>query len=478
MTVLAIDQGTTSTRAFLMQPSGEMRQVATLSHRQIYPAPDHVEHDAEELLSNLRACLDAGSEASTLRAVGIDNQGESCLAWDAETGRAITPVIVWQDGRTAPQVEGLRAEGCEAEVRVRAGLPLDPYFSASKLGWIVREVPEARRLLGLGRLRLGTTDAFFRDRLTGRFETDVTTASRTSLMSLSRCTWDAELCRMFGVPIEALPAITPSTGDLGGLTGVRAPVALTASLVDQQAALYGHGCRRSGDAKITFGTGAFALAVTGDRAITGGTAAVPTVAWQKAGEAPVYALDGAVFAASSAVNWAQGLGLVDDLNDLRAFGAASVAARGLVFVPALAGLGCPHWDRAARGAWMGLTLDTSRAEMMQALLEGVTFRMAEVVADMARALPLDGPLSVDGGMSRNAWFCQMLADVLGRQICVSDEAELTALGTAQLAAEGADLALNIRPAGRLIAPRPLPEAARLAFARARDAVQAYGGGSV
>jgi glycerol kinase len=472
MRVLAIDQGTTSTRAFLLDKAGALAPLIGLPHRQSFPAPGWVEHDPEELLGNVRACLNAAADVPDLVAVGIDNQGESCLAWDAETGRAISPVIVWQDDRTAPETDRLRAEGAEPMVRARTGLPLDPYFSASKLGWIVRTLPEARALLAQGRLRLGTTDAFFRDRLTGRFQTDVTTASRTSLFNLAACQWDPELCRLFGVPPEALPEITASSGDLGTVPVGARQVPLTASIVDQQAALYGHGCRQPGDAKITFGTGAFALALTGALPPPGVTAALATIAWQRQGSEPVYALDGGVYSASAAVNWAQGLGLFDDLTAISAFDRPSVAARGLVFVPALAGLACPHWNRAARGTWMGLSLDTTRADMMQALLEGIAFRMAEVLADMARAVALSTPIPIDGGMSMNPWFCQFLADCLNRDILVSEESEVTALGTALLAAEPMGHTLLMPRKGRLVTPRALPAAAHSTFRRARQAAEA------
>lgn len=469
--VLAIDQGTTSTRAFLLDRTGHLSPLLSLTHRQSYPAPGWVEHDPEDLLRHVRACLDAAADVADLVAVGIDNQGESCLAWDAETGRAVSPVIVWQDDRTAADTDRLRAEGAEDLVRARAGLPLDPYFSASKLGWILREIPAARDLLRQGRLRMGTTDAFFRDRLTGRFETDVTTASRTALMNLATLTWDADLCRLFGVPLATLPTITPSTGALGRVPVGRRHLPLTASLVDQQAALYGHGCRAPGDAKITFGTGAFALALTGPLPDRRATAALPTIAWQHAGQPPVYALEGGVYAASAAVNWAQGLGLFDDLTTLNRFDHPSAAARGLVFVPALAGLACPHWNRAARGAWFGLSLDTTRSDMMQALIEGIAFRMAEVIDDMARATLLNAPIAIDGGMSGNPWFCQVLADCLGRDLFVSDQAETTALGTARLAAQAAGLALPEPRHGHLVVPRPLPASARATFLRARRAVE-------
>ncbi|PTE20960.1 glycerol kinase [Cereibacter changlensis JA139] len=463
MKILAIDQGTTSTRALLVTPEG-ITPLISLAHRQHYPRPGWVEHDAEELLANLGTCLASAATTEGVRAVGLANQGESCLGWDARTGEPVGPVIVWQDDRTRDATDRLKAGGAEALVTARAGLPLDPYFSAAKLGWILREIPRARELAAAGRLRLGTTDAFFRDRLTGRFETDVTTASRTSLMNLETCDWDDDLCALFGVPREALPAITASTGDLGRMGGL----ALTASVVDQQAALFGHGCRAPGDAKITFGTGAFALALSGGGA---GTGAVPTIAWQRAGEAPVRALEGGVYAASSAVNWARGLGLFGAWEEINGFDAPPAISRGLAFVPALAGLACPHWDRRARGAWLGLGLETSGRDMVQAVLEGVAFRTAEVMREMG---PVRGVVSIDGGMSANPWFCQFLADVLARPIRVSEEPELTALGVAQLAASGAGGRLDVPVRGRILQPAPQPEEWAARFAAARQAVQGFG----
>jgi glycerol kinase len=465
MTVLAIDQGTTSTRAVEVSEDGRARVLAALTHRQIYPRAGWVEHDPLELLANVEACLAAGAA----EVVGLDNQGESCLAWDAETGEPVSPVIVWQDERTADVTERLRAEGAEALTLARAGLPLDPYFSASKMGWIVANVPEAAALVRRGRLRLGTTDAWFRQRLTGRCETDPTTASRTSLMALASCTWDAELCALFGVPVEALPAIAPTTGALGEIGRGR----LTASVVDQQAALRGHGCAAPGEVKITFGTGAFVLAVAGDALPPAGAGPLPTVAWAKAGERPTYALDGGVYAAGAAVNWARSLGLFREWTEIDDFG-EPVIARGLAFVPALAGLACPHWDRRARGAWMGMALDTTPRDLAQAVLEGVALRTAEVVDAMEAVLPVAAPVSVDGGMTKNRWFCGFLADALGREIVVSEEPETTALGTAMLAAEGAGRRIRRRSGGTRIAPRPQPPEWRARFGEARALVQAYG----
>lgn len=426
--VAAIDQGTTSTRV-LVCGEGEPRVAHQVEHRQLYEAQGRVEHDPAELVRNIEACLEA---AGKVDAIGIDNQGESCLAWNAETKEPVSNVIVWQDSRTQDVVERMKADGLEAETLARAGLPLDVYFSASKLAWILDNIPQARTLAGEGKLRLGTTDAFFLDRLTGRCVTDVTTASRTSLMNLDRCEWDPTLCELFGVPPETLPEIVPTTGDFGVIRGI--PV--TASVVDQQAALYGHGCRQAGDTKITFGTGAFVLAVTGEQPVRDNESGLlPTVAWQRNGEKPVYALDGGVSNAGSALAWLKSIGVIHSYDELSVFDNAPAIDRGVAFVPALSGLACPHWDRRAAGMWIGLTLDSTREDLAQAVLEGVALRTAEVVAAMTTVTPIRGTVSVDGGLTRSQYFLDFLADVLERGIDIPPWSELTALGTAGLAAE-------------------------------------------
>ena len=393
-----------------------------------------MEHDPRELIRNLEISLDAVEDVA---AVGIDNQGESCLAWHADTREPVTNVIVWQDNRSGPEVERMKREGAETEVMERCGLPLDSYFSASKLAWIVDHVPEARRLLKQGRLRLGTTDAFFLDRLAGECITDITTASRTSLMNLATGRWDEELCRLFGVPMEALPRIVPTTGHLGDVASRGRTVPVTASVVDQQASLYGHGCRRSGDAKITFGTGAFALLVTGEGALRSpDRGLLPTVAWQHEGGTPQYALDGGVYCAGSAIEWARGLGLFTDHASLNRFARQAAVDRDLLFVPALSGLACPHWDRRAAGLWIGLSLDTDPRDMMQSLLEGIAFRAAEVIRAMSSLAEIGDEVSVDGGVSVNPYFCHFLSDVLGKCVAVKTFPEITAIGTARLAGAG------------------------------------------
>lgn len=454
MTIAAIDQGTTSTRVLVIDGAGSMKVAHQVEHRQLYPRPGWVEHDPVELLANLRACIAA---AGPVDAIGISNQGESVVAWDSISKRPLGNVIVWQDARTADHIEQLRGQGAERLTLERAGLPLDAYFSASKLAWILENVPEAKELLRHGRLRLGTTDSFFLDSLAGVYATDATTASRTSLMDLRRQCWDVELCRWFGVPITALAEIRPSVAEFGGIVVNGRKVPITAALVDQQAALYGHGCRRAGDAKITFGTGAFALALCGGEPLASPEhGLLATLAWQIRGQPPLFAVDGGVYTAAAAVNWARSLRLFDDFTEIAGFPGAAAIDRGLVFVPALAGLACPHWDRRARGLWLGMTLDSTRQDLCQALLEGIALRSAEVIEAMAALTPIGQRISIDGGLSRNPYFVGFLADALGREVEVARLADLTAYGCGLLAGLGAGIELAPAAAetgGQVVAPR-------------------------
>ena len=434
MAILAIDQSTTSTRALLVDNSGTGKIVKAIEHQQFYPVSGWVEHDAEELIRNIQLCIDSCDDIS---AIGIGNQGESCLAWDADSKQTLSPVIVWQDNRTHSHIEKLKSEKAQDLVLQKAGLPLDSYFSATKLAWIIKNIPAAKELLQRGKLRMGTTDAFFLDRLTGRFITDISTASRTSLMNLQTGEWDEDLCHLFEVPIETLPKIVATTSTFGSTISKNRHIPVTASVVDQQAALYGHGCRNPGDAKITFGTGAFALVVTGDSPQQStNQGLLPTVAWQLEGQKPVYALDGGVFSAGSAINWARSLGLFKTYDQIHQFTNTSAIERDLAFVPALSGLGCPYWDRTAGGLWIGLSLNTQPADLIQSILEGIAFRAAEVIATMNTFTSIKNEISIDGGLSANHYFCQFLADVLNRQVAVQLSVELTAYGTAQLAAGG------------------------------------------
>jgi glycerol kinase len=431
MKVLAIDQGTTGTKAFTLTDDGTFEKVAGYEHAQHYPRPGWVEHDAGELLSHVTACITA---AGAVDAIGMDNQGETLLAWDRQTGKPVSRAIVWQDNRTKAVCDDLKSRGGEDLTRSIAGLPLDPYFSASKMRWLIDHVDDAKTLLKQNRLRLGTSDAFFLDRLSGNFATDVTTASRTSLMSLDSLQWDDDLLRLFGVPRDCLPDIRPTTGPFGN----HGNTAITASMVDQAAALFGHGCENPGDAKITFGTGAFALAITGtNRPPPDDRKLLSTIAWQVGQDKPTFAADGGVYTAASAVNWARSLGLFSSYDEINSFTAPSALSRGIVFVPALSGLACPHWDRNATGLWIGLGLDTTRADMMQALLEGIALRSAEVVQAMADLLPLAKVISIDGGLANNPYFAQFLANALGRTVTLAASTELTALGTARMTLRGA-----------------------------------------
>lgn len=462
MKVIAVDQGTTGTKSFSLDSDGNFTAVAGFEHRQIYPQAGWVEHDPQELLRHVEQAITSAGPAD---AVGIDNQGETVIAWDARTGEPIYNAIVWQDDRTRDVTAKLKSVGAEELTLERAGLPLDPYFSASKLRWFIDHVEDAKSLLKQGRLRLGTSDAFFLARLTGEFSTDVTTASRTSLMSLKTCNWDAELCKLFGVPMECLPDIRSTAGDFGVMG--RTPI--TASLVDQQAALFGHGCANPGDAKITFGTGAFVLAMAGPSRVDGSRFGIlPTLAWKIGDAAAEFAIEGGVYNAASAVNWARGLGLFNDFAEIESFSAPPAITRGIAFVPALSGLGCPHWDRTSSGLWIGMGLDTSRHDMMQSLLEGVVLRAAEVIAAMGELVPLGGQISVDGGMARNGYVLQFLSDVLQKRVAVPSSPDLTALGTARMAMRGAGVVAlpPLPPPRRIVEPRPPMPGAGARFAEA------------
>ncbi len=439
MRVAAIDQGTTSTRCLVFEADASWRVAASKRHAQHHPAPGWVEHDGEELLGNIKAVL---ASAGPVDAIGLANQGESCLAWDALTGKPLSPVVVWQDARTA---EALAALGAAAEARSKAicGLPLDPYFSASKLGWLLRHVPEVTAAQAQGRLRLGTTDAFFLDRLCGAFATDLATASRTGLLDLRKGQWSAELCALHGVPMQCLPEIRAADAGFGDVDGTP----LKVSIVDQQAALYGHGCRRPGDCKITFGTGAFLLSVSGSEPPE--TGLLPTIGWQKQGEAPVFAIEGGVYDAGSALEWAARLGLYADVSELDEFDGPSALSRGIVFVPALSGLAAPYWDRQAAPLFIGMDHATGRRDLVRAVLEGIAMLTTGLIASATKGMAAEGAISIDGGISQSRYFAQFLACASGLAIVAPTMHELTALGLAELC--GADAA-PIRQGGETFLP--------------------------
>lgn len=435
--VLAIDQGTTATKTYTLDTAGHFAFYNSVEHRQIYPQPGWVEHDPETLLRNVQDSIEA---ANDIYAIGIDNQGETVIAWNSESGLPVYNAIVWQDRRTTDFNEELKARGAEEITLKRAGLPLDPYFSASKLRWILKNILEAQKLLRKKRLRIGTSESFFIYRLTGEYATDVTTASRTSLMNLKTCNWDPELCELFEIPIEALPEIRPTTGYFGTLKSKRRDIPVTASVVDQQAALMGHGCYEAGQIKASFGTGVFALSNVGHSVQSDHAGGIlSTVAWQFAKEKPVYAVDAGVYNAGSAVNWIKKIGLFNEFGEIDHFENSAAVSRGLVFVPALSGLACPFWDRSAAGLWLGMSLESTKDDLCQAVLEGIVFRTAQLLDAMARLTGEQRKLSVDGGLINNSYFCQFLADVTQCEIVVPASPDITTYGTGRFALIGSGL---------------------------------------
>ena len=448
--ILAIDQGTTATKSYTLDTDGHFVFYGSVEHRQIYPQPGWVEHDPEILLNNIRTSIEA---AIDIEAIGIDNQGETVVAWDAASGIPVYNAIVWQDQRTTHFIEALKAKGIEHLTLARAGLPLDPYFSASKLRWILKQVPQAARLLQKGQLKLGTSDSYFIHRLTGEYATDVTTASRTSLMNLATLDWDPELCEIFEIPIEILPEIRPTTASFGVLTSKGREIPITASVVDQQAAMLGHGCISAGQIKATFGTGVFTLANTGKSVQSDHTRGIlSTVAWQLTNHKPVYAVDAGVYNAGSAVNWAKGIGLFTDFRDIDHFDRPSAISRGIVFVPALSGLACPYWDRSAAGLWLGMSLETVREDLCQAVLEGIALRTAQLLDAIFQLTGKQESLSVDGGLINNSYFCQFLANITQCRIVVPESSDITAYGTGRFALIGSrmvadlsDFAADVKP---------------------------------
>ncbi|RGP35300.1 FGGY family carbohydrate kinase [Pseudotabrizicola alkalilacus] len=461
MRVAAIDQGTTSTRALVIDADGNWEIAASHRHGQHHPQPGWVEHDAEELIRNIRTCLTA---AGDIDAIGLANQGESCLAWDAETKAPLSPVIVWQDARTHGSLSARPAADAQRSKAI-CGLPLDPYFSASKLAWLRQNMPSVRAAEAKGTLRLGTTDAFFLDRLAGVFATDCATASRTGLMDLATQEWSAELCALHGVPIECLPPIRAVDAGFGAIGGV--PV--RASIVDQQAALYGHNARRPGDCKITFGTGAFLLALTGSEPPTV-EGLLPTLAWKRQGQPALFAVEGGVYDAGSALEWARRIGLFSTLDELGSFHGPSAISRGLVFVPALSGLAAPHWDRLAAPLFIGMDHTTDRRDMVRAVLEGIALLTVGLIEEASCAVSLGPTISIDGGVSQSAYFTQFLASAAGRAISVAPMHELTALGLAELCGQDVSRA---RMGGQTFTPAASVSGADLrtfatAVARARE----------
>ena len=448
--VLGIDQGTTGTFVCLMDDSGAMVGTAYKEHRQIYPQPGWVEQDPLELWDNacelINRVIAESSAAGEIAGIGIANQGESVMIWDRRTGQPLYNVLVWQDTRTQEAVEQLATDAdITREVARRTGLKLDTYFSASKIHWLLENVPEADMLLNAGALLCGTLDTWLIWKMTGgqAFVTDVSTASRTLLFNIHTLEWDERLLNTFQIPREILPKVLPSTGEFGVVTHSELKcrgVPIVASVVDQPAAMVGQGCLNAGQIKATYGTGCFINLNTGAERATSQHGLLTFLAWQR-GDQPTYGLEGGVFTAAASVNW-----LKDNLKFFptpEALDALCVEVQdsgGALWIPAQIGLGAPYWERTMRGAWLGIDLATTRAHLARAVLEGIAAHVARIaeamIADTGLAISV---LRVDGGLTASQTMMQIQADLLGFPVEVIENKEATASGVCALAARACGL---------------------------------------
>jgi glycerol kinase len=442
--ILVIDQGTTSTRAIVFDEAVAAVASGQQEFTQFYPRPGWVEHDPEEIWDSVvatcrQALAGAGLAAADIAALGITNQRETVVVWDRRTGRAIHNAIVWQDRRTAGLCEALERAGHDGLVADRTGLLLDPYFSATKIAWLLDNVDGARTAAEAGSLAFGTVDSFLLWRLTegAVHATDATNASRTLLFDIHKGAWDDDLLRLFGVPAAMLPEVRDSAGSFGTTAMLGAPVEVRGIAGDQQAALIGQACFRPGMVKSTYGTGCFALLNTGTKAVGSSHRMVTTIAYQFDG-VRTYALEGSIFVAGAAVQWLRdGLGLIESAAETGALAAAADPAQAVYLVPAFVGLGAPHWDSEARALLTGMTRGTGRREMARAVLECVAYQTRDLLeamrADMGSAWAGDTVVRVDGGMSASDWTMQFLADILAAPVDRPNYLETTAAGAAYLA---------------------------------------------
>lgn len=438
--LLAIDQGTTSTRAMSFGTDGQPRKVAREEFAQHYPNPGWVEHDVEDIWRDTESTLKrvAEEDGGDVQAIGITNQRETVVVWDRATGEAIHKAIVWQDRRTARLCEQLKADGCEPMVREKTGLILDSYFSGTKLKWILDNVEGARARADKGELAFGTIDSFLLWRLTGGkvHATDASNASRTLLYDIHKGQWDADLCRMLDVPESMLPEVKDNSALFGEtdarLLGRAIPIGGMAG--DQQAAVVGQACFRRGDAKSTYGTGCFVLLNTGEEAIASDNGLLTTVAYRMGGKT-TYALEGSIFVAGAAIKWLRdGVGLIHRASDTHDMANKLEDNHGVYMVPAFVGLGAPHWDPDARATITGLTFDATGAHIARAALESVAYQTADLVDAMVADGARDArTIRVDGGMAANDWFCQFLADMLDTKVERPANIETTVAGAAFLA---------------------------------------------
>jgi glycerol kinase len=468
--LLGVDEGTSAVKAVLfdadLRPLAEARRQKALAH----PRAGWVEQNPEEVLTAVvDAIAEVLREADGDVVCGLDHQGESVLAWDAESGTPITPIVTWQDKRSQRVLDEMERDGRAEEVRRRSGMPLDPYFSAGKLAWLLENESAVTRALDAGTLRLGTVDSWLCDMLGAGFATDPSTASRTQLAVPGDPGWDGLLLDTFGVPRDALPEVRDTAGELGELRHPdwSRPLPLRARCVDQQAALAGAGCVEPGLVKATYGTGVFVLAHVGDeRPAAGDGGLLPTVAWRVDGRVE-YALDGGVFTAGALLEWlSRDLGLADDPAALAALAATEPDAGGVRVLPALAGLGAPWWRPDAKAVVAGLTGRSRPAHVARAALEAIAWRVADVLAAVADQVPVEA-LRVDGGLTRDRLLLQLQADAAGVPVAPG-AIDATAAGAAALAAVGAGVWLSTREIGERVPTGELVRPERDAAWRTRD----------
>jgi glycerol kinase len=448
--ILALDQGTTSSRSIIYNEQLEVVASAQKEFTQHFPRPGWVEHDAEEIwesvLSTAReAIAKAGIKPDEIAAVGITNQRETVVVWDRKTGKPVHRAIVWQDRRTGEAMNALRQAGKETLVQQRTGLLLDPYFSASKMSWILQEIPDGQARAAARDLAVGTIDSWLIFKLTGGAShvTDVSNASRTMLMNIHSGGWDPELMALFGIPAAVLPRIGSSSGDLGTVDPALfgAPIPVRSAVGDQQSALFGQLCTKPGQVKCTYGTGCFLLVFTGADAVASVNRLLTTVAW-KIGDGPLqYALEGSVFMGGAAIQWLRdGLGIIKSAPEVNALAYSVPDSGGVYLVPAFTGLGAPYWDADARGTILGMTRGTTSAHIARATLDGISFQ----VADLVTAMQKDSgkkitTLRVDGGACASDLLMQIESDTLGCTVERPVNIESTALGAAMLAGLGAGI---------------------------------------
>jgi glycerol kinase len=439
--LLALDQGTTSSRAIVFDHAGSVVSMAQQEFRQIYPQPGWVEHDAQEIWATQstvasQALERARLDATDIAAIGITNQRETAVVWDRETGKPIANAIVWQDRRTAGACDRLRAHGLASTIRRKTGLVIDAYFSATKVQWLLQHVPGAKAKARAGRLAFGTVDSWLIWNLTGgrQHVTDPSNASRTMLFDIRKGEWDEELLKIFGVPRSMLPEVRSSSEVYGECNLFGAPIPIAGIAGDQQAALFGQVCTKPGMVKNTYGTGCFMLMQTGTKPIASRNNLLTTVAW-KIGGTTEYALEGSIFIAGAVVQWLRDeLGLIASSAEVEALASRVADNGGVYVVPAFAGLGAPHWDQYARGLIVGLTRGSNRSHIARAALEGIAYQVADVLHAMERDAKIRlKELRVDGGACANNLLMQFQADLLGVPVVRPTVSETTALGAAYLA---------------------------------------------